>query len=142
MKNILNDSSKFQKVHIEHDSILNHLIHMKNRVTHARKNLRDKKEVSVEPYGDFSNPSSSAVMCSLAKLKKIVSDCLSFFRLILPAISTATYKLAKFLIPMLEARTTNEYTVKDFFAFAKELQSFNSKLVMVSFHILKRLIRK
>ena len=33
MKNILNDSSKFHKVYIDHDKILNYLIHMENRVT-------------------------------------------------------------------------------------------------------------
>ena len=47
MKNILNDSSKFHKVYIDHDKILNHLIHMKNRVTDVLKNLRDKKESPV-----------------------------------------------------------------------------------------------
>ena len=47
MKSILNDSSKFHKVYIDHDKILNHLIHMKNRVTDVLKNLRDKKESPV-----------------------------------------------------------------------------------------------
>ena len=48
MKNILNDSSKFHKVYIDHDKILNHLIHMENRVTDVLKNLKDKKEISIE----------------------------------------------------------------------------------------------
>ena len=43
MKNILNGSSKFHKVYIDHDKILNHLIHMENRVTDVLRNLRDKK---------------------------------------------------------------------------------------------------
>ena len=43
MKNILNGSSKFHKVYIDHDKILNHLIHMENIVTDVLKNLRDKK---------------------------------------------------------------------------------------------------
>ena len=51
MKNILNDSSKFHKVYIDHDKIFNHLIHMENRVTDVLKNLRDKKEISGEQYG-------------------------------------------------------------------------------------------
>ena len=46
MKNNLNDSSKFHKVYIDHDIILNHLIHMENRVTDVLKNLRNKKEIS------------------------------------------------------------------------------------------------
>ena len=53
----------------------------------------------------------------------------------LEAIDTPTYKLAKFLVLMLEPRTTNEYTIKDSFTFAEELQSFDSKLVMASLDI-------
>ena len=56
MKNILKDKSKFQKVYIDHDKILNHLIHMENRVTDVLKNLRDKKEISFEQYQDLSRP--------------------------------------------------------------------------------------
>ena len=48
MKNILNDGSKFQKIYVDHDKILNHLIHMENTVTDVLKNLRDKKEISIE----------------------------------------------------------------------------------------------
>ena len=40
-KNILNDkSTKFQKVYIDHDKILNYLIHVENKVTDVLKNLR------------------------------------------------------------------------------------------------------
>ena len=114
MKNILNDSSKFHKVYIDHDIILNRLIHMENRVTDALKNLRDKKEISSEQYKDLS-PSDSrpGIMYGVAKVDKIVTDGLPSFRPILSAIGTPTYKLAKFLVPILEPLTTNEYTIKD-----------------------------
>ena len=48
MKNVLHDSSKFHKVYIDHVKILNHLLHMENRVTDILKNVRDKKEISSE----------------------------------------------------------------------------------------------
>ena len=136
MKNILNDSSKFHKVYIGHDKVLNHLIHMESRETDVLKNLRDKKEISIEQYKDFS-PSGSrpGILYGLAKVHKIVTDDLPSFRPILSAIGTSTYKLAKFLVPVLEHLTTNEYTIKDSFTFAEELQSFDSKLVMASFDI-------
>ena len=70
-----------------------------------------------------------------AKVHKIVADGLPSFRPILSAIGTPTYKLAKFLVPMLEPLATNEYTIKGPFTFAEELQSFDSKLVMASFDI-------
>ena len=47
VKHMQNDL-KFQKVYIDHDKILNHLIHMANRVTDVLKSLRDKRETSIE----------------------------------------------------------------------------------------------
>ena len=136
MKNILNDSSKFHKVYIDHDKILNHLIHIENRVTDVRRNLRDNKETYSDQYKDLS-PSGSrpGIMYGLAKVHKIVTDGLPSFRPILSATSTPTYNLAKFLVPILVPLTTNEYSIKDSFTFPEELQSFDSKLVMVSFDI-------
>ena len=52
--------------------------------------------------------------------KKCVNGCLSF-RPILSALQTPTYKLAKYLVPILEALTTNKYTLKDSFNFATEI---------------------
>ena len=74
-------------------------------------------------------------MHGLAKVHKIVTDGLPSFRPILSVISTPAYKLAKFLVPILEPLTTNEYTIKDSFTFVEEFQSFDSKFVMVSFDI-------
>ena len=72
-------------------------------------------------------------MYGSAKVHKIVTD--DNFRPILSAIGTPTYKLAKFLVPMLEPLTTNEYNIKDCFTFPEELQSFGSRVVMASFDI-------
>ena len=136
MKNILNGSSKFYKVYMDHDKILNHLIHMENRVTDVLKSLRDKKEISIEQCKNLS-PSGSrpGIMYGLAKVHKTVTDGLPSFRPILSAISTPTYKIAKFLVLILEPLTTNEYTIKDSFTFAEEVQGFDSKLVMDSFDV-------
>ena len=98
------------------------------------KILETKKEISSEEYKDLSTSSSRpGIMYGLAKVHKTVTDCLTSFRPILSAIGTPTYKLAKFLVPILEPLTTNEYTIKDSFTFAEEPQSFDSKLVMASF---------
>ena len=58
MKNILNDRSKLQKVYIDHKKILNHLIHMENRVRDLVRNLRDKKEIFIEQYKNLCLPGS------------------------------------------------------------------------------------
>ena len=56
---------------------------MENRVTDVLKNLRDKKQFSIEPYKDLS-PSESrpGIMYGLAKVHKIVTDGLPSFRAI------------------------------------------------------------
>ena len=109
---------------------------MENRVIDILKNLRDKKEISIEQFKDLS-PSGSrpGIMHGSAKVHKIVTGGFPSFRPILSAIGTLTYKLAKFLALMLEPLTTNEYTIRSSFTFAEELQSFDSKLVMARFYI-------
>ena len=41
MKNILNDRSRFQQVYIDHDKVLNHLIHMSTKLSHVVFHLLD-----------------------------------------------------------------------------------------------------
>ena len=57
------------------------------------------------------------------------------FRPILSAINTPGYNLAKFLIPILEPLTHNEFTVKDSFSFAKEITKYDSSLFMASLDV-------
>ena len=71
---------------------------MVNRVTDVLKNLRHKKEISIEQYNDFSHSCSRpGIMYGLAKVHKTAPD----------GLSTLTYKLAKFLVPILKPLTTN-----------------------------------
>ena len=48
------------------------------------------------------------------------------------AINTPTYKLAKFLVPVLKSLSTNEYTVKGSFAFAEEIVEQDPEFFMGS----------
>ena len=58
------------------------------------------------------------------------------FRPILSAIWTPTHKIAKLLVPMFKNLTSNEYSVKDSFDFAKEMLRQNSGFFMASLHYL------
>ena len=50
---------------------------MENRVTDVFKNLRDKNEISIEQYKHLSTSSSRpGIMYGLAKVHKIVTNCL------------------------------------------------------------------
>ena len=60
----------------------------------------DKKEFSIEQHKDLNLSGLwPGIMYGSAKVHKIVTDGLPSFRPILSAISTPTYKLAKFLVP-------------------------------------------
>ena len=57
----------------------------------------------MEQYKDLSSSGArTGIMYGLAKVHKIATDDLLSFRPILSVISTPTYKLAKFLVPILE----------------------------------------
>ena len=51
-------------------------------------------------------------------------------RVIMSAINTPTYKLAKFLVPNIKSLTGNEYTVKESLAFAEEIVEKDCEFVM------------
>ena len=62
-------------------------------------------------------------------------DGVSTFCPILSAIGTPTYKLAKSWDKLPKPATTNKYTRKDSFPFAKEVEEFDLNLVMVNFDV-------
>ena len=68
----------------------------------------------------------------IQKVDKPVVDKIPKFRPILSVINTPGYNFAKFLIPLLEPLTHNEFTVKDFFSFAKEITKCDSSIFMAS----------
>ena len=66
--------------------------------------------------------------------KPVINNCPSF-RQIVVAINTPSYKLAKFLVPILSSLTITAYAVKDSFAFAEEITKTNCNYVMASLDV-------
>ena len=59
-------------------------------------------------------------------------------RPIISAIGTHSYKLAKFLVPLLRPFSTNTFTINDTFTFVKELRELNintNDVIMASFDV-------
>ena len=69
-------------------------------------------------------------MNKLSKIHKPLVNGFPKLRPILSAINTGTYKWAKFFVPLLKPFTSNNYAVKDFFDFAKDITQQSSKLFM------------
>ena len=80
----------------------------------------------------YSSGSKPGILYGLPKVHK--EGCP--LRPILSAIDTHNYKLAKFLVPIINPITESEYTVKDSFSFVKEISEINfNDCVMASFDI-------
>ena len=67
------------------------------------------------------------------KVDKPMTDRCPSLRPILSAKNTPSYKLAKFLVPLLTPLTSNNFTIKDSFSFAEEVSSFDCAYYMTSF---------
>ena len=136
MKLILADTSKFKKIQIDDSKVLNHLIHMENKIVELLKRLKEKQEISDKVYKElYPTGSKPGILYGLCKIHKSIVDGVPPFRPILSAIGTPTYKLAKFFVPLLEPLTYNQYAIKDSFSFCEELKHFNTNLIMASFDI-------
>ena len=57
------------------------------------------------------------------------------FEPVLSVINAPESNFAKFLIPILEPLTHNEFTAKNSFSFPKDIKKYNSSLIMASFDI-------
>ena len=133
---ILNDSSKFQKLSIDQNKVLNHIVHMEIRIIDVLKKLQKKKIISENKYEDlYPVGSRPGILYGRTKIHKPIKDGVPSFRPILSAIGTPTYKLSKFFVPLLTPLTLNEYAIKDSFSFAEELSNYDSNLVMASFDV-------
>ena len=85
---------------------------------------------SLKPVG-----TRPGVMCGSCKVHKAsVGNCLPF-QSILSAFNTPTYKLAKFLVPILKPLSTNEFTVKNSFHFAEEIVDQQYEVFMGSLDV-------
>ena len=94
------------------------------------KKLKNKNTVSEETYNKLMSVGSKP-----GTLHKPLQNGLPPFRLILAAISTPTYKLAKFLVPVLSDKTQNEFTVKDFVAFVDGILTQDKDLHMANLDV-------
>ena len=98
---------------------------MKEKKLVAPNNISEETTRSLKPLG-----TTPGIMCGLCKVHKDIFDNWPLFWHILSAINTPTYKLAKFLVRILKALTSNYYTVQYSFAFAKEIVEQDSEFFM------------
>ena len=139
MEGLLSDTSKFQPIGFErHNGDLRHILDKEEEIKAFLSNLKDKGVISDQDFAKMVPVGCSpGILYGLCKVHKEVpdGDTCPPFRPILSAIGTASYNLAKFLVPILEPLTTNQYVCKDSFSFATEVRNQNPDLYMASFDV-------
>ena len=132
---IQNAGNKGTKCFYHKNIILNKgLFKFKNNLGLHFRNIRHQVKsgsLSTEQYKKIKAVGSRpGILYGLCKVHKAITDVCPPFRPILSAIGTPSYKLAKLLVPKLSRVTSNEFTLKDSFAFAEEIVHEDSKLFM------------
>ncbi|XP_057293116.1 uncharacterized protein LOC130621786 [Hydractinia symbiolongicarpus] len=136
MEEILSDSSKFRKLSLPSDNLLNFTIGEERKITNVYKALLKSGGLSEANYNKFRPVGSKpGILYGLCKVhKKCINGCPPF-RPILSAIGIPVYKLAKFFVPVLSNVTKNEYTVHDSFSFTEDIIQQDGSLYMASLDI-------
>ena len=123
-------------MNIEEGKVLNRLINMEERIICLLKSIEGQGEISEKEKNDlYPSGFKPGGLYGLAKIHKALEDGTPSFRLILSAIGTPTYSLAKFCDKLLKPLASNDYTIKDTFSFSKEVLDFDASCFMASFDI-------
>ncbi len=123
MGTILNDPSKFKPFPMKRGKELNEVLKHEKKLRSVLKSIFNKGILHQDIYNKLVPAGSKpGRLYSLSKIHKPGAP----LRPILSAINTPSYALAKFLVPILAPVTSNQYTVKDSFSFAKEISSIKS----------------
>ena len=126
---ILNDRSVFSRVN---GDIFSVIIKLEDKLNRLLKKI--KSDIGDKLYSNlFTSGSQPGVMYCLPKVHKVGNP----FRLIISSINTAGYNLAKFLIPMINPLTKNNYTIENSTKFVNEVSSmsFPTGFTMASFDV-------
>ena len=111
----------FEIINLKNDRISIFAINQEKRAKNIFKKLVASNSISEETRRSLKPVGTrSGITYGLRKVHEdIIDNCPSFLS-ILSEINTLTYKLAKFLVPILKSLTSTEYMVKGLFAFAEK----------------------
>ena len=112
-ENIVRDNTKFEKVDIK-TRTLNFQVNPEKSINEILKSLTSSGKLSDKQCKIIKAVGSRpGVLYGFCKVHKAIADVCPPFRPILTAIGTSTYKIAKFLVPIMSCLTINGFTVKD-----------------------------
>ena len=136
IEEILNDHTKFSNLDIPAGKKINYKTNLEKRIISDLKLVKHEEIIDKATYKNIKPVGSRpGVLYGLGKAHKETNNGLAPFRLILSAIGTPNYKVAKFLLPFLTPLTQNEYTVVDSFHLVEEICKQDPNLYMASLEI-------
>ena len=108
---VISDTNKFIQFNITPDKYLNYIINVEKKIKKLFRDLLDNDKISKDEYDKICPKSSRpGILYGNPKIHKPAVDNLLKFWPILPVINNPGYNIAKFLIPILEPFTHNEFT--------------------------------
>ena len=128
---LLSDRSKFCLIK---DPLHKLLLSVEDKVNRLLTKLKKSYTISDTTYNELhASGSTPGILYGLPKIHKPNVP----FRPIFRACGTATYALAKFLVPLLSPIAENEFTVKNSYDFAENVRDFrfSENMVMASFDV-------
>ena len=131
VKSILSDATKF---HLINEPVLKTIRQVEDKVNRIISKLKKLSMISDSVYKELHvSGSTPGILYGLPKVHKVLVP----LRPIFAACGTPTYKLAKFLVPLLSTLTVNEYTIKNSSEFVNSLSGLEltSDMVMASFDV-------
>ena len=135
MLGIISDRQKFDEIK---ESIHSYSTRIEDKINNFLRKLKKLKLLSDETYKSlFVSGSGPGILYGLPKIHK-PNFCTEFpFRPIFAAYNTASYKLAKFFVPILAPLTTNQFTVVNSHSFVDSLRDVTDveNLYMSSFDV-------
>ena len=95
------------------------------------QHIIDLLKISEKNYDNlYPSGSKPGIFYGVGKIHKVLEDVIPNFCPILSVIGMRTYKLAKLCDKLRKPIITNEYTIKNSFSFAKEVEKFDPNLIV------------
>lgn len=139
MEQIVSDTNKFLLLTpnvIKPGCELQYIDKHEEKVRRFLKKLLQANKISKRQYDSlYPIGSKPGVLYGLPKIHKKFINGIPKFRPILSAIGTCSYKLAKFLVPILKDISSNEFTIHNSFEFGKEVLQQDPSLFMASLDV-------
>ena len=135
MNTIVSDKTKFEEIKTPMKTFA---LKMEDKVNNILRKLKSLKLMSEDTYKAlYASGTAPGILYGLPKIHKKDFGSKFQFRPIFAAYNTPSFKLAKFLVPILNPFTNSANTVSNSFCFAKDIIEIDNanNFVMASFDI-------